>query len=187
MKGGETMTKKRLGILVALLMVPLFLTISCCSKKVVKPTPTGGEKGKQEVTAEKKGVQEEGLQKKKYPGIQGEFMESKYLKDIHFDFDKYNIRPDATAVLKKSAEYLLAHPTYKIQIEGHCDERGSVEYNLVLGERRAESAKKFLVNLGVDANRLSTISYGKEMPLDPRHNEEAWAKNRRCHFIILEK
>ncbi len=181
------MKTRKLGILVALLMVPLFLTVSCCTKKAVKPTPTTGEKGNQSVSAQQKGVQEEGLTKKKYPGIQGEFMESKYLKDIHFDFDKYNIRPDAAAILKKSAKYLLAHPTYKIQIEGHCDERGSVEYNLVLGERRANSAKKFLVNLGVDPSRLSTISYGKEMPLDPRHNEEAWAKNRRCHFIILEK
>lgn len=181
------MNRKRLGILIALLIVPLFLTVSCCSKKAVKPiAPTGGEKVKK-VAAEKKGVKEEGLEKKKYPGIQGEFLESKYLKDIHFDFDKYNIRPDAASVLKKSAEFLLAHPSYKIQIEGHCDERGSVEYNLVLGERRAESARKYLVNLGVDKNHLSTISYGKEMPLDPRHNEEAWAKNRRCHFIILSK
>jgi len=182
------MSRRRLGILIALFVVPLFLTVSCCTKKAVKPTPTGGEKGKQAAsTQQKAGVQEEGLTTKKYPGIQGEFMESKYLKDIHFDFDKYNIRPDAAAILKKSAKFLMAHPTYKIQIEGHCDERGSVEYNLVLGERRAESAKKFLVNLGVDGSRLSTISYGKEMPLDPRHTPEAWAKNRRCHFIILEK
>ncbi len=181
------MKRKSLAILIALLVLPLFITVSCCSKKAVKPTKAGAEGGKQQVAAEKQGVQEEGLEKKKYPGIQGEFMESKYLKDIHFDFDKYNIRPDAAAVLKKNAKFLLAHPNYKIQIEGHCDERGSVEYNLVLGERRAESAKKYLVNLGVDANRLSTISYGEEMPLDPRHNEEAWAKNRRCHFIILEK
>lgn len=181
------MKRKRLGLFIALLMIPLFITISCCSKKVVKPTPKKAEETKQQVTTEKQGVQEEGLETKKYPGIQGEFMESKYLKDIHFDFDKYNIRPDAAAVLKKNAEFLLAHPTYKIQIEGHCDERGSVEYNLVLGERRAKSAKNYLVNLGVEKDRLSTISYGKEMPLDPRHNEEAWAKNRRCHFIILEK
>ncbi len=186
-KGGETMNKKSLAIIVALLMVPLFLTFGCC-RKAVKPTPTGAKKAKPAVTAQKKqGIQEEVLTKKKYPGIQGEFMESKYLKDIHFDFDKYNIRPDAAAILKKSAEYLTAHPTYKIQIEGHCDERGTVEYNLVLGERRAESAKKFLENLGVEGSRLSTISYGKEMPLDPRHTPEAWAKNRRCHFIILEK
>jgi len=177
------MKRKTLAILIALFILPLFISVSCCSKKAVKPT--GAEEGKQ--VAAEKGAQEEGLEKKKYPGIQGEFMESKYLKDIHFDFDKYNIRPDAAATLKKSAKFLLAHPTYKIQIEGHCDERGSVEYNLVLGERRAESAKKYLENLGVDGNRLSTISYGKEMPLDPQHNEKAWAINRRDHFIILEK
>jgi len=178
------MKKKGIGLLVVLLMVSLALmTTSCCSKKAVKPT-VAQEGGGQ---AQKSVVNEEGLTKKKYPGIQGEFLESKALKDIHFDFDKFNIKPAAADVLKKNAEFLLAHPTYKIQVEGHCDERGSVEYNLVLGERRAESAKKFLINLGVGKDQLSTISYGEEMPLDPRHNEEAWAKNRRCHFIILAK
>ncbi len=81
----------------------------------------------------------------------------------------------------------MKYSTVKIQIEGHCDERGTAEYNLALGERRANSAKKYLVSLGIPADRLSTISYGKEMPLDPGHNEEAWAKNRRAHFIILSK
>lgn len=185
MKGGEAMKKKGIGLFVALLLVPLALSTSCCSKKAVKPTKTIAQEGGQQ--AQNSAVKEEGLTKKKYPGIQGEFLESKALKDIHFDFDKFNIKSSAAAVLKKNAEFLLAHPTYKIQIEGHCDERGSVEYNLVLGERRAESARKFLSNLGVNKDQLSTISYGEEMPLDPRHNEEAWAKNRRCHFIILAK
>ena len=75
----------------------------------------------------------------------------------------------------------------KIQIEGHCDERGTVEYNLALGERRANSAKRYLTSLGIPENRISTISYGKERPLDPGHNEEAWTKNRRAHFVILSK
>jgi len=182
MKGGEAMKKKGIGLLVALLLVPLALSTSCCSKKAVKPTTNVEQQKPTNPT-----VKEEGLTKKKYPGIQGEFMESKALKDVHFDFDKFNITSAAATVLKKNAEFLLAHPTYKIQIEGHCDERGSVEYNLVLGERRAESTRKFLGNLGVNKDQLSTISYGEEMPLDPRHNEEAWAKNRRCHFIILAK
>ena len=79
------------------------------------------------------------------------------------------------------------YPNVKIQIEGHCDERGTIEYNLALGERRANSAKKYLISLGMPADQISTISYGKEKPLDSGHNEEAWAKNRRDHFIILSK
>jgi peptidoglycan-associated lipoprotein len=130
---------------------------------------------------------EKSLVAKKEPGIEGEILESKLLKDIHFDFDKYDIRPGDTEVLKSNAALLMKHPTIKIQIEGHCDERGTIEYNLALGERRANSAKKYLISLGLSGNRISTISYGKERPLDPGHNEGAWAKNRRGHFIILSK
>jgi peptidoglycan-associated lipoprotein len=124
---------------------------------------------------------------KKYPGIEGEVLESKLLKDIHFDFDKYDIRPGDALILKENAALLTKHPTVKIQIEGHCDERGTVEYNLALGERRANSTKKYLISLGISPERISTISYGEERPLDPGHNEEAWAKNRRAHTIILSK
>jgi peptidoglycan-associated lipoprotein len=89
--------------------------------------------------------------------------------------------------MTENAKIVSNHPSLKIQIEGHCDERGSNEYNLALGERRATSAKLYLIKLGVPENRLSTISYGEERPLDPGHNEEAWAKNRRCHFVILSR
>ena len=130
---------------------------------------------------------EQSLQAKKTPGIEGEVFESSMLKDIHFDFDKYDIRPEDAEILKGNAAVLQKNPTVKIQIEGHCDERGTSEYNLALGERRANSAKKYLVSLGIAESRVSTISYGKEKPLDPGHNEEAWAKNRRDHFIILSK
>ncbi len=130
---------------------------------------------------------EKSLVAKKEPGIEGEVLESKLLKDIRFDFDKYDIRPGDAEILKENAALLMKHPTLKIQIEGHCDERGTIEYNLALGERRANSAKKYLTSLGISADRVSTISYGKERPLDPGHNEEAWAKNRRDHFIILPK
>jgi len=82
---------------------------------------------------------------------------------------------------------LSKNPNLKIQIEGHCDERGTAEYNLALGQRRANSAMKYLISLGIPAGRLSTISYGEEKPLDPAHNDEAWAKNRRGHFVILSK
>ena len=101
------------------------------------------------------------------------------LNDIHFDFDKYNIREQDAAILKKNAECLKG---IKVRVEGHCDERGTVEYNLVLGQKRADSAKNYLVNLGVDGKLLETVSYGKEQPLDPGHNEAAWARNRRVHF-----
>ena len=130
---------------------------------------------------------EKSLVAKKEPGIEGEVLESKLLKDIHFDFDKYDIRPADAEILKGNAAILMKHPTLKIQIEGHCDERGTSEYNLALGERRANSAKKYLVSLGMRADQISTISYGEEKPLDPGHNEAAWAKNRRDHFIILSK
>jgi peptidoglycan-associated lipoprotein len=124
---------------------------------------------------------------KKTPGIEGEVLETKLLKDIHFDFDKYDIRPQDALILQENAALLMKQTAVKVQIEGHCDERGAVEYNLALGERRANNAKKYLVSLGVSENRVSTISYGKERPLDPGHNEEAWAKNRRDHSVILSK
>ena len=130
---------------------------------------------------------EKSLVAKKEPGIEGEILESKLIKDIHFDFDKFDIRPGDAEVLKENAALLTKHPTKKIQVEGHCDERGSIEYNLALGERRANSAKKYLISLGMPADRISTISYGKEKPLDSGHNEEAWAKNRRAHTVILSK
>jgi peptidoglycan-associated lipoprotein len=90
-------------------------------------------------------------------------------------------------ILKENFALLKKYPVMKFQIEGHCDERGTGEYNLALGERRANSAKNYLVSLGISAARISTISYGKERPLDPGHNEEAWAKNRRDHFVVLSK
>ncbi|MCX8022843.1 MAG: peptidoglycan-associated lipoprotein Pal [Syntrophorhabdaceae bacterium] len=108
------------------------------------------------------------------------------LKDINFDFDKYNIRAKDAEILKNNLEWFNANKGKKVRIEGHCDERGTIEYNLVLGQKRADSTKAYLVNLGVDPNLLETVSYGKERPLDPGHNEDAWAKNRRAHFLPLQ-
>jgi len=105
---------------------------------------------------------------------------------IYFDFDKYNIRTDQQPKLKALADYLKNNPTMSILIEGYCDERGTDEYNLVLGEQRALSTRNFLIGLGISPNRLYTISYGEENPADPGHNEEAWAKNRRCEFKIKQ-
>lgn len=106
------------------------------------------------------------------------------LTDIHFDFDRSNIRPEDRQILSSHASYLLKNKNVKIVIEGNCDERGTAEYNLALGNRRAQEAKKFLVNSGVNRKRIKTISYGMERPLDPTHNENAWAKNRRDHFVV---
>jgi len=103
---------------------------------------------------------------------------------VHFDFDKSNLRPDAQEILRKKAAFLRSYADVNILVAGHCDERGSVKYNLALGDRRAQSAKKFLVDLGLSANRMSTVSYGKEKPVDPGHNETAWAKNRRDEFSV---
>jgi len=137
--------------------------------------------------AEKEKEFEKSLVVKKYPGIEGEVLESKLIKDIHFNFDKYDIRPGDAEILKENAARLTKHPSVKIQVEGHCDERGTIEYNLALGERRANNTKQYLISLGIAPDRISSISYGRERPLDPGHNEEAWAKNRRAHTIILSK
>jgi peptidoglycan-associated lipoprotein len=107
-------------------------------------------------------------------------------EDIHFDFDKYNIRSADETALGRIARWLNENEKTSVLIEGHCDERGTNEYNMALGEQRALAARRYLVGLGVDASRLSTISYGEERPIDPRSNEDAWAKNRRAHFTISE-
>jgi len=104
---------------------------------------------------------------------------------VHFDFDKSEIRPDQRPILDRKARFLLAYTSVRIQIEGHADERGTVEYNIALGHRRSQSAKDYLVSLGVAASRIDTVSYGEERPLDPGHNEVAWAKNRRAKFNVI--
>jgi peptidoglycan-associated lipoprotein len=109
------------------------------------------------------------------------------IKDIYFDFDKSNIRPDAREVLKANADYFLKNSATSMIVEGNCDERGTAEYNMALGQRRAAEAKKYLVNLGVKESKIKTISYGKERPIDAGHDEDAWAKNRRDHFVVKVK
>jgi peptidoglycan-associated lipoprotein len=106
------------------------------------------------------------------------------LRDINFDFDSFVIRSDAREILQVNADYLSKHRVSSIVVEGHCDERGTAEYNMALGERRAQEARKYLVNLGVRESMIKTVSYGNERPLDTASNEEAWAKNRRAHFVV---
>jgi peptidoglycan-associated lipoprotein len=109
------------------------------------------------------------------------------LRDVPFDFDSAELIPAARPVLDRTAEWLRSYGTVSLLIEGHCDERGTVEYNLALGERRATAVFNYLTSLGIAASRLKTISYGKEFPLDPGHTEEAWARNRRAHFEVTSK
>ena len=117
------------------------------------------------------------------PPKPSEFMANTNLNDIHFDFDKYNIRSGDAKVLDANAAWLKSNPGNLVLIEGHCDERGTNEYNLALGERRAKSTMNYLVAQGVQAGRITIISYGKERPLCTEHTEECWAKNRRAHFL----
>lgn len=104
---------------------------------------------------------------------------------IHFDFDKSELRPQDRAILDRKIPLLREHREFRLRIEGHCDERGPVEYNLALGERRAEAARQYLIGHGISANRLEMVSYGEERPLVRESNEEAWAMNRRAEFVII--
>jgi peptidoglycan-associated lipoprotein len=106
---------------------------------------------------------------------------------VFFALDSSDVDEAGQQVLNADAEVLKKYPTWMITIEGHCDERGTAEYNLALGERRALAAKTYLVSLGIPADRLRTVSYGKEFPFDPGHDENAWSKNRRAHFVVTSK
>jgi peptidoglycan-associated lipoprotein len=117
------------------------------------------------------------------PPAPREFAAVEALKDIHFDFDKYNIRPGDAKILEEDAKWMKSNPNHLILIEGHADERGTNEYNLALGERRAKSTMNHLVSLGIQASRITIISYGEERPLCTQKNEDCWSKNRRAHFL----
>lgn len=166
--------RKKLWIILALLLViPGLLFTASCAKKVVKSELAVTE------AAEKARQQTSEMMREKM-AARNMFIN----EDIYFDFDKSNLLLLAQDVLRRKAEWLWSNPEISVIIEGHCDERGTNEYNLALGDRRAESARSFLVDLGIASSRLTTISYGEERPVDPGHNEEAWAKNRRAHFTI---
>jgi peptidoglycan-associated lipoprotein len=108
------------------------------------------------------------------------------VRDAFFDFNKADIRPDARDALTKDAEFLRSYPTVHVTIEGHCDERGSTEYNLGLGQRRAQAAKNYLVSLGISADRIDTVSWGKERPFCTESTEDCWQQNRRAHFVMAK-
>ncbi len=107
------------------------------------------------------------------------------LKDVFYDYDRYDLRADAREVLRANADWLKKNPSAKIEIEGHCDERGTSEYNLALGAKRAQSAKDYLATLGIAGDRLSTISYGEEIPVCKQLTDDCWRQNRRARFVII--
>ncbi|UCD81412.1 MAG: peptidoglycan-associated lipoprotein Pal [Desulfobacterales bacterium] len=169
------MQKKKWMFLALVFVIPGLMFSVSCQKKVVDATP---EPVAEEKVEEKPVVKEEPVVAPKAPDMM--VMQ----EDIYFEFDKSTLTPAAQDNLLRKAEWLRENSDTTITIEGHCDERGTNEYNLALGDRRAESSKAFLVDLGIDAARITTISFGEERPVDPRHNEEAWAKNRRAHFVV---
>lgn len=164
-------------IIFVILSSLLLLTFACSKKQTVKtetPPPPA-----EEVQPDIPPVQEEPVTE---PVVKQEPMP--VLEDVFFAFDKYNLTDESKRTLERDADELKASPSTTITIEGHCDERGTVEYNMALGEKRAKAAMNYLTTLGIDKNRIEIISYGKSRPFDPGHNEEAWAKNRRAHFVI---
>jgi peptidoglycan-associated lipoprotein len=187
------MRKKLLIHLAMVLVIPGFLLTVSCAKKTIRSETSltqeddaaaqaAADKAREEELAEQRAIEEQRLKEEseRTAAARDMFLS----EDIFFEFDSAVLLAEAQEILRKKAEWLINNPEATATIEGHCDERGTNEYNLALGERRAESAKAFLVDLGVQGSRLSTISYGEERPLDPGHNEEAWAKNRRGHFTI---
>ncbi|MGD0884759.1 MAG: peptidoglycan-associated lipoprotein Pal [Thermodesulfovibrionales bacterium] len=180
-------------------ILPFFLVIigitgimitGCAQRKVVAPetqpqaTQPQKEAGESKQSPEKITEQKVAKVESKEVPAQGEEVSGMFA-DVHFDFDKYDIKDDAKPILKSVADYLIKNPVQKVLIEGHCDERGTSEYNLGLGDRRAKTTKDYLISLGVSSSRIDTISYGKEKPLCTEHTEDCWAKNRRAHFVIL--
>jgi peptidoglycan-associated lipoprotein len=127
-----------------------------------------------------------GSAKKEFTEKEVSILKELQIPDIHFDFDEYTLNTESQAILKAGARAYLENTTDKLVIEGHCDERGTVEYNLALGQKRADEAAKFLIDLGIAKERIKTISFGKERPLDTGHDDKAMAKNRRDHFIPIQ-
>jgi peptidoglycan-associated lipoprotein len=174
----------------ALAFILVFTFFTGCKKKVKKVPPPPQvkeqpimEKVEEPVVKEPVLSEEEIFMSKSLEQINSE----RPLAMIHFDYDKYFLREDAKPVLERNAAWMKKFPTVKVLVEGHCDERGTEEYNLALGEKRAKSAMDYLASLGVSADRMRILSYGKSQPLVAGHDEAAWQNNRRAQFTIIEK
>jgi peptidoglycan-associated lipoprotein len=198
------MTRKSwVGLVLALLLFSMFMFQASCAKKQVVSEPAVTPSLEQDAEAERlaamkraqeaeKALEERRLREErlseedKARGEREEMAEREEFlnENIHFEFDKSRLLPAEKEILQRKAKWLLGHPEVRVIIEGHCDERGTTEYNIALGDRRAVSAMSYLIDLGVESQRLTTVSYGEEKPIDPGHNESAWAKNRRAQFVI---
>jgi peptidoglycan-associated lipoprotein len=185
-----------------LLVFGLVVASSCAHQKAAvapAPTPAAAEAAptpspstgtavvRPEPTIAPAGNPEGGVASSELPANLEEINKAGYLKDAFFDTDKADLRPDAREALAADAGWLKQHATVKLQLEGHCDERNTEAYNLALGWRRSNAAKDYLVSLGVAADRVSTISYGKERPFATCHDESCWWQNRRSHFLITAR
>jgi len=185
------------GMMVLICSFSLIFVGGCAKEQVVQGDvelaqvqPSAEETAQAQAQAQAQAEKEAAL---KEQALKEKALEEKILaeadsfKDIHFSFDKYDLSPEARDLLGKLADWLLEYSDFEVTIEGHCDDRGTIAYNLALGERRAEAAKAYLANLGIADARITTISYGEELPVDPGQNEAAWEKNRRGHFIVFPR
>ena len=197
------MTQKHWTITALTLIMALLVafSISACAKKKISSEPATtsrdeearkrAEEERQRELERQKALKEEDLKEERLgEGTAAERTVSARTvfenEDIYFEFDSIRLTPEAQELLTKKAAWLRANSAARVIIEGHCDNRGTNEYNLALGEGRAQSARAFLADLGINASRLKTISYGEERPIDRAQTEEAWARNRRAHFVIEE-
>ena len=189
------MMKKGIVVFLAMAFVcsSAFFLTSCAKKQVKVEEPVAAEEKAPEVKegdteAYRKAEAERQARLRELEKLQQVQSEMSVFtsENIYFDFDKSELLPQAKNILREKAQFLKKYPDFYVRIEGHCDERGTNEYNLALGERRAQAAKTFLASMGIDEMRLRTISYGEERPADPRSNEAGWALNRRDEFKLLK-
>ena len=186
------------GGVLAAMIISLLFTVSCAKKSPktdlsAEEQAHAAEMAGQKTTADQAAIGEEDLaarqrsqEAQQMAKQQAEEARKQFVNErVYFDFNDASLQPDALKVMAEKAKWMIANPDASILIAGNCDERGTDEYNLALGARRADSAKDYLVKAGVEASRIKTISYGKERPLDPAHNDAAWAKNRRDDFTII--
>jgi peptidoglycan-associated lipoprotein len=165
-------------------LLAIVVALSACSSK--KPSNPGGETGASGLGEQGLGAAGGSSLEKFQHGQLGAPGSGGPLTDIHFDYDDYTIRPQDGEILRSNARWLTDHGDTHVQVEGHTDERGSEEYNLALGAKRAQAAKDYLTTLGISGDRISTISYGKELPLCTEHTDDCWAENRRDHFVVSQ-
>jgi len=164
-------------------------SLGCAKKSVGGPGELSAEeqarlKAEEERRLREQRLREAQLAEGQARGTEAQLRDLFTNQDIHFDYDRYDLRTDAKQILNDKSAFMQQHPNVNVIVEGHCDERGSASYNLALGEKRAKAAAAYLTAMGIDAMRIETVSYGKERPLVPGATEEAYAANRRAHFVI---